>query len=110
MLTLVPPVLLTQGARPRLLRCERMHRLGNYRESDEWCVLRIVVNRLLSRLHGGINAERVPCIRVPIIMREVAARYLKPDLVAGEKNVARWPDVDDVFVDLPWHDQRGVLK
>jgi hypothetical protein len=89
----------------QLLPRERSHRFGNDRQHYERSVLRIMMDSLVGWLHYCIDTEWMASIRVAVIVWKVAARYLQPDLVAWEKQVASRPNVDDVLVSLAGADR-----
>jgi hypothetical protein len=60
--------------------------------------------------HFRGRSQLRPCIEVAIVVGEVAARDLDPDLISSRKQIARRPKIDCVFVDLVWFDGNSLFQ
>src|SRR5262245_27755785 len=68
------------------------------RQNDARGTLAIVEDSLVGNDDRGGGRERLAAVEVAVELREVAARHLEPNAVAGLEQVARLPEHDPVLV------------
>ena len=69
-----------------------------------------MVDGLIRSHHARSALGRFAGVQVAIEAREVTARDIEAELMAGFEDVARGPQIDGVFVDLPGRDRLSLCR
>ena len=59
-----------------------------------------MIYRLFGALHLGVHPLLVASVGIPIPQREIAARDMNTNPMAALKDVARWQQLDCIFIDF----------